>query len=81
MSEGVQDLLARDRKRKAGDQTAAEFDLPPQPAEVEAPAPAAAEAEPAAEPRGGGKRDGRLKSRQQRRRDMEAKGESAGRDG
>ncbi|GBF96643.1 hypothetical protein Rsub_09276 [Raphidocelis subcapitata] len=82
MSEGVQDLLARDRKRNGGDLPATEFDLPPEPAEAaEAPAPAPAEAEPADEPQGSGKRGSRLKSRQQRRRDLEAKTDSTAVDG
>jgi hypothetical protein len=83
MSEGVQDLLARDRRRKA-DLAAAEFDLPEEPQQEQqaAPAPAEAGAEASAEEEGsGGRRGGRagrLKSRQQRRKDMVLNEESAG---
>jgi hypothetical protein len=86
-SEGVQDLLARDRKRKQDQAPEVnEFDMP---GEVAAPAPApaagdtggavaaaAADAERGGSGRAGG-RAGRLKSRQQRRKDMAVNDASA----
>ena len=84
-TEGVQDLLSRDRKRKDAvleGSVATEFDEPaPAPAAAVAaePAEAAAAEEEAPASKGGGRggRGGRLKSRQQRRRDMAATEDSA----
>lgn len=78
-SEGVQDLLARDRKRKT--------DLAPELLDEptmapEAVAPEAVEAAAAAAPESSSKRGGgRFKSRQQRRRDMAATETVGGRQG
>jgi hypothetical protein len=78
-SEGVQDLLARDRKRNADIPQENEFDLPPEvpaePVAAVAPTEAAADAEATSSGRRGG-RSGRLKSRQQRLKDMAASQET-----
>lgn len=77
--DGVQDLLARDRKKQQQEPAVTEFDLPPPPS-AEAPATTESPPQEGAEADAGGRRGrggGRLKSRAQRRRDMAASSEDA----